>query len=113
MSITTERLASQIQKELSILLLNEVKNPKIGYVTVTEVRLTNDLSFATVYYTVMGDNSRIQVTQEALEGSEGFIKGEIAKKVQMRKVPKYIFKYDESLERGNKISKIIDDLKKE
>lgn len=112
MSITTERLASQIRKELSILLLNEVKNPKIGYVTVTEVRLTNDLSYATVFYTVMGNKERISVTQEALESSEGFIKAEIAKRVQMRKVPKYIFKYDESLERGNKISKMIDELKK-
>jgi len=112
MSITIERLASQIRKELSILLLNDVRNPKIGYVTITEVRLTNDLSYATVFYTVMGNKERIDVTQEALESSEGYIKAEIAKKVQMRKVPKYIFKYDESLERGNKISKIIDELKK-
>ena len=113
MSILTERLASQIQKEISILLLNEVKNPKIGYVTITEVRITKDLSFATVYYTVMGDANRIKITQEALESSEGYIKSEIAKKVKMRKIPKYIFKFDESLETGNRISKIIDNFDKE
>ena len=82
MSITTERLQSQILRELSILLQREIKNTKIGYVTITEVRLTNDLSCAYVYYTVLGNKDRIEVTQEALEQSEGFIKNEIAKKVK-------------------------------
>ena len=111
MSITIERLQSQILRELSILLQREIKNTKIGYVTITEVRLTNDLSYAYVYYTVLGNKDRIEVTQEALEKSEGFIKSEIAKKVKMRKIPEYIFKYDDSLDRGKRIDDLLDEIK--
>ena len=110
MSITIERLQSQILRELSILLQREIKNTKIGYVTITEVRLTNDLSYAYVYYTVLGNKDRIEVTQEALEQAEGFIKNEIAKKVKMRKIPEYIFKYDDSLDRGKRIDELLDEI---
>ena len=113
MSVTIERLQSQILRELSILLQREIKNTKIGYVTVTEVRLTNDLSYAYVYYTVLGNKDRIEVTQEALERSEGFIKSEIAKKVKMRKIPEYIFKYDDSLDRGKRIDELLEEIKKQ
>ena len=111
MSINIERLQSQILRELSLLLQREIKNSKIGYVTITEVRLTNDESFAYVYYTVLGNKDRIDVTQKALEQSEGFIKKEIAKKVKMRKIPQYIFKYDDSLDRGKRIDELLEGLK--
>ena len=113
MSIAIERLQSQILRELSLLLQREIKNTKIGYVTVTEVRLTNDLSFAYVYYTVLGAKDRIEVTQQALEQAEGFIKNEIAKKVKMRKIPEYIFKYDDSLDRGKRIDELLEEIKVE
>ena len=113
MSIAIERLQSQILRELSLLLQREIKDTKVGYVTVTEVRLTNDLSFAYIYYTVLGSKDRIEVTQQALEQAEGFIKNEIAKKVKMRKIPEYIFKYDDSLDRGKRIDELLEEIKVE
>lgn len=111
MSITIDRLQSQILRELSLLLQRDIKNTKIGYVTITEVRLTNDESYAYVYYTVLGNSTRIDVTQKALEQAEGYIKKEIAKKVKMRKIPSYIFKYDDSLERGRHIDNLLKEIK--
>ena len=113
MSIAIERLQSQILRELSLLLQREIKDTKVGYVTVTEVRLTNDLSFAYIYYTVLGSKDRIEVTQQALEQAKGFIKNEIAKKVKMRKIPEYIFKYDDSLDRGKRIDELLEEIKVE
>jgi ribosome-binding factor A len=111
MSLKIERLSQLIHKEISRLLLTEVKDSKIGYITIVEVRLTNDLSYATIYYSIIGDEERVKITQEALMRAKGFLKNEIAKVVEMRKVPELIFKYDESLSYGNKIEKIIGDLK--
>lgn len=113
MSIAIERLQSQILRELSLLLQREIKDTKVGYVTITEVRLTNDLSFAYIYYTVLGAKDRIEVTQAALEQAKGFIKNEIAKKVKMRKIPEYIFKYDDSLDRGKRIDELLEEIKVE
>lgn len=111
MAYSLDRLAHQIQKELSIMLINDIKDTKIGYITITEVRLTNDLSYAYIYFTIMGGKDRIDVALEGLNRAKGYMKNEIAKKVKMRKVPEFIFKYDESLEYGNKIGKMIDELK--
>lgn len=111
MAYSLDRLAHQIQKELSIMLINDIKDTKIGYITITEVRLTNDLSYAYIYFTIMGGKDRIDVALEGLNRAKGYMKNEIAKKVKMRKVPEFVFKYDESLEYGNKIGKMIDELK--
>lgn len=112
MAYALDRLARQIQKELSMMLLNDIKDTKIGYITVTDVRLTNDLSYAYIYFTIIGGKDRIEVALDGLNRAKGYMKNEIAKKVKMRKVPEFIFKYDESLEYGNKIGKIIDNLDK-
>lgn len=111
MAYSLDRLSHQIQKELSMLLLTEIKDSKIGYITITEVRLTNDLSYAYIYFTIIGGKDRIDVALEGLNRAKGYMKNEIAKRVKMRKVPEFIFKYDESLNYGNKIEKIIDELK--
>lgn len=111
MSITIDRLANEIKRHLSMLLINGVKDSKIGYITVTDVKLTNDLSYAYVYFTIIGNEDRIQVTLDALNRAKGYLKKEIAQKVKMRKVPEFIFKYDDALENGNKIEKIINELK--
>lgn len=111
MSISTDRIANDIKRHLSMLLINGIKDSKIGYVNITDVRVTNDLSYAYIYFTIFGDENRINVTLEALNRAKGFIKKEISSKVKMRKVPEFIFKYDDALENGNKIEKIINDLK--
>lgn len=110
MSLTLDRLQSNITRELSILLQREARDSKIGYVTITEVRMTNDLSFATVYFTIMGDEKRINTCLDALNKAKGYLRSELAKRVKARKMPQLIFKYDEALAYGNHISEILGSL---
>jgi len=108
MSLNTDRLSKTIAKELSILLSREAKDKNLSSVTVTEVRVTNDLSFATIYYTVPDFlKEKIVVS---LEKAKGFLRSELARRVKARKMPELIFKYDEALEYGNHINEILNKL---
>ena len=111
MSIQLKRLEKLALKELSIILEGEAKNPYLHYITITEVRITNDLSFMTVYYTFyQGDKAKIE---KALEESNAFLRSSLAPRLNARKMPELIFKFDTSLEYGNHIEKILMDLEKE
>ena len=111
MSIQLKRLEKLALKELSIILEGEAKNPYLHFITVTEVRITNDLSFMTIYYTFyQGDKEKIE---KALEESNSFLRSALAPRINARKMPELIFKYDTSLEYGNHIEKILMDLEKE
>jgi ribosome-binding factor A len=113
MSITTERLASLIQRELASIVNLEVKDKSFGYINLTEVKVTKDLSFATVYYTILSDDPKvIERAKEAIEQSKVTIRMELAKKIKnIRKIPELIFKYDEALAYGNHIDKILKTIK--
>jgi len=100
-----ERLESTIQRTLSEILFKDIRNPHLNFITITEVRLTNDFSFLKIYFTVLGgENKRIKVEEE-LKKSKVYIRRQLALKVKMRKSPNLIFKYDESLDYGNRIDK--------
>ena len=83
--------------------MRDVKDKAIGFITITEVRLTKDLSYLTVYYTILGQNTKKDAAKKAIERSKSFIRTTLAHRVKMRKTPVLIFKYDESLDYGNKI----------
>ena len=110
MSLYIERLAKQYQKELSKILCFEAKAEHLSSVTITEVRITNDLSYANIYY-ICPDFVKDAV-KDALEHSKGFLRGQLAHRIQTRKAPELIFKYDEALEYGNHINQILYDLNK-
>lgn len=110
MALKKEKLSGIIQRELSQILQVEVRDPKIGFCTITAVDLTNDLSIAKIYVTFLGKDFDIRKGMQALERSKGFIRSLLAKRLTIRKVPELIFVNDTSLEYGNKIEKIIDDL---
>ncbi len=97
------RLESTIQRSLSEILMREVKDKSIGFITITEVRLTKDLSYLTVFYTILGQDAKKEAAKKALDRSKAFIRATLAHRVQMRKSPVLIFKYDESLDYGNRI----------
>jgi ribosome-binding factor A len=99
-----ERLETTIQRTLTDIYRREVKDDSIGFLTITDVRLTNDLSFLTVYYTILGSDNKKAAATKALERSKNFVRSRLAQRVKMRKSPNLIFKYDESLDYGNKIS---------
>ncbi len=110
MSVKTERIASNIVKELSYILTFEIKDKDIKFVTVTDCKLAPDLSYAKIYITVF-ETDKIDSTLKALKDARGFIKNELVKRVNMHHVPELEFVYDESIEYGKKIEDIIENIK--
>lgn len=110
MSRRTERMASLIRTELGVLVLRKLKDPGLGFVTVTGVDLTPDLKQAHVYYSVMGEEKQKGQTQKALERAAGFLQHEIADALKLRYTPKLMFHFDESLEEGQRIERILQEL---
>lgn len=112
MAFRVERLEKIIEREISIIISTEVKDDRLKFVTITKVALTNDLSIATVFYTVIGNDEQKAATIENLNDAKGFIKSSLSKKLEIRKTPDLKFKYDESLQYGEKIEQILKNLKK-
>ena len=113
MSISIERLASLIQRELATIVNEEVKNSQVGYVNLTEVKVTKDLSYATIFYTVLSDDDDIiKKAQALLEKHTSKIRKRLAEKIRnIRKIPELLFKYDEALAYGNHIDQLLKTIK--
>ena len=110
MILKKDKMNGIIQRELSQIIQVEVRDPKIGFCTITAVDMTTDLSIAKVYVTFLGKDFDKRKGMEALNRSKGFIRSLLAKRLTIRKVPELHFVNDTSLQYGNKIEKIIDDL---
>ena len=106
----TDRVGHLMQMELSQLILFKVKDPRVGFVTVTHVDVSPDLKSACVFYSVMGTDEAKANTQIALEKAAGFLQRETGKVLQMRSTPRLIFRLDESIEKGMEIDKILREL---
>ena len=109
MSVKIERLNHKFAIEISKIIKGEVKDERIDFVTVTDVSITNDLSHAKVYVTVLKDEERDNAIK-ALNKARGFIEMELSKRVDIRKMPELKFVYDESIEYSNNIENIIERL---
>jgi len=107
MSIKNERVNSNMQRELSYILSNEVKNPNIKYITITAVDVTSDLSYARVYFTTLGDSKE---TLKALKSAKGFIRKTLADRIELRHIPDLEFIYDKSIDYGKKIEEKIKEI---
>ncbi len=105
-SIKIERLNHAIQQEISIILMREIKDEEIKFVTITGVDTTNDLSFAKVYYTVL-DEPKKEKTEEALKKASSFIRTKLAERIDIRHTPELKFIYDTSIAYGEHIEDII------
>ncbi|HCT0499756.1 30S ribosome-binding factor RbfA, partial [Staphylococcus pseudintermedius] len=105
-----ERVGEQMKKELMDIINNKLKDPRVGFLTITDVQPTNDLSLAKVYLTVLGSDKERENTFKGLEKAKGFIKSEIGQRMRLRIVPDLQFEYDESIEYGNRIERLIQDL---
>ena len=112
MSIKLDRLGHIFTEAISKIINDEVKDDDIKFVTITAVDITSDLSYAKVYFTNLIDKDRDKV-EKALNRASSFIRGKLFDKVEIRKMPELTFIYDESIEYGNKIEKIIDEINKE
>lgn len=111
MNLKGERVASAIVQELGNILLTEVKDEDLKKVTITYANVTNDLSFAKVYFTTLDDEKRDKVIKD-MNNASSYFRTELAKRIDIRHMPEIRFVYDESIEYGTKIEKIIEEINK-
>ena len=107
MSKRVNRVAEQMKVELGDIIFQKVKDPRIGFVTVTDVEVTGDLQNATIYISVLGDESEKEATLKGLDKAKGFIRTEIGKRIRLRKTPEIEFKFDESIAYGSRIESLL------
>lgn len=102
----SDRVAEQLQRELADLLQFEVKDPRIGMVTITEVEVSGDMAHAKVYYTAEAGSAELQA---GLDRSAGFLRTQLSQRMLLRSVPQLQFIYDASIDRGMRIARLIDE----
>lgn len=107
MSLRANRVGEQMKKELTEIIGRKIKDPRIGFVTVTDVAVTGDLQQATVYISVLGDEEQKENTLKGLAKAKGFIRSEIGQRIRLRKTPEIVFEFDESIAYGNRIDTLI------
>ena len=103
------RIADQIQRELAEVIRLELRDPRVGLVTLTGVEMSRDQSHAKVFYTVLGAESAARDAAEGLQRAAGFLRSELAHRLSTRSVPELHFHFDESVERGARLSRLIDE----
>lgn len=106
------RVADVIQKEISQMLLESVKDPRIGFVTITRVEVSDDCRMAKIYFSVTGTVTDRESSIKGLESAKGFVRRELAKRIRMKYIPEIMFKFDPSIEYSIHISKVIQQTKK-
>ena len=107
------RINEELKKEISHVLTFELKNPNVtGLLSVTRAKITPDLKYAKVSVSIL-NSKNIKETLAGLKKSSGFLRSELAKRINLRNTPELVFELDESLEYGARIDKIINDLKKD
>lgn len=113
MSMRANRVAEQMKKELGDIIGNKVKDPRIGFMTVTDVEVTGDLQQATIYISVLGKEREKKDTLNGLNKAKGFIRTEIGQRIRLRVTPEIKFEIDESVAYGNRIDSLLRQVKDE
>ncbi|SRR6056297_3358317 len=106
------RLQELLKEEISQIILREVKDPRIGFVSVTDVEVSGDLRHAKVFVSVYGSENEKEETMEGLEKATGFVRKLIGERITTYHTPEIMFRYDDSIEHGVYISKLINDVRK-
>jgi ribosome-binding factor A len=107
MSRRVERVADAIRAAIAEILLRELKDPRVGMVTITGVRLSPDLRHARVFFSVFGDEARRESALEGLRRAAGFIRRELARRVETRVSPQLVFEYDAGIEDSERMSRLL------
>jgi ribosome-binding factor A len=102
-----QKLGDQIQRELSDLLQRELRDPRVGMITVTSVDVSPDFSHAKVFFTTL-DKDAVEETSAGLRRAAGFLRSQLARRIKLYTTPELRFVYDESVERGDRLSRLID-----
>jgi ribosome-binding factor A len=113
MSLRANRVGEQMKKELGDIIGRKIKDPRIGFVTVTDVEVSGDLQQAKVFISVLGDEAQRENTLKGLAKAKGFIRTEIGQRIRLRKTPEIIFEFDESIDYGNRIETLLHEIHEE
>ncbi len=113
MNIRPERVAKAILREVSAILRDDLKDPRIGFTTITKVEITPDIRHAQIYYSVLGNEKQKRSTEIALKSANGFIKTLIGRRLKLRFTPEIAFIVDRSLEHQDRIDRLIERIHKE
>jgi ribosome-binding factor A len=113
MTMRANRVAEQMKKELGQIISLKLKDPRIGFVTVTDVEVTGDLQQATIFISVLGDENQRENTLKGLSKAKGFIRTEIGSRIRLRKTPDLQFEIDESINYGNRIETLLKSVNQE
>jgi len=108
-----ERLGDLIKEEVSKIVLHELKDPRIGFVTITRVRLSDDLRRARIYWSVYGDERAKEESSRGLESAKGYIRRELGRRVRVKYLPEIDFAFDDSFEYGERIEGILREIRGE
>ena len=104
-----QQIAEQIQKELALLIPLAVQDPRIGLITITAVDLSPDYAFAKVFFTKYSDQEQVNKAIAGLNHAASFLRAQLARRMALRTMPRLTFVYDASVERGARLSRLIDD----
>ena len=107
------RVQEAIRQEVSKILHDQIRDPRLGFLTITGVELTNDLRFARIYFSVLGDDKAKKLALKGLNSAKGYIKGILGDRIKLRYMPDIEFKIDETLERTQHIFDLFEQIKKE
>jgi ribosome-binding factor A len=112
-SARPERVQEALRQEISRIVQNEIKDPRLGFITITAVELTRDLRYAKVFFSVLGEDKEKKLALKGLNSAKGYIKGLLSDRVKLKFMPEIDFRIDDSYEHTKKIHDILDKIKKE
>jgi ribosome-binding factor A len=107
MRVRLARLRELFKAEISAIVHKEMKDPRIGFVSVTDVDLSPDLRHAKVFVSILGDEAAKASTMAGLASAQGFIRTELGSRIRLRRVPELLFRLDESIERGARVQRLL------
>ena len=109
-----EKVSDLLKKEISLIITNEIKDPRLQNINITAVKVSDDIGIATVFYSIIGESihkSDSKIDDRILKKFSGMIRSNLAKKIKIRRIPKIIFRFDESIEYSENIEKLLRNIK--
>ena len=107
-----DRLSSEIVRQTGMILMQELRDPRLGFMTVTRVKVSDDYKYAKIFVSIMGSKKQKKLGLSGLKSAQGFVQRELSRRIRMRQFPSIHFELDESIDKAFKITKIMDDIKK-
>jgi ribosome-binding factor A len=108
-----DRISDIIKKEVSDVLLREVKDPRLSFITITHVSVAKDLKSAKIFFTTMKEGDELELICKGLKSASGFVQRKLGSRIHLRYTPHILFIYDSSIENGSRMNKILKDIEEE